>query len=247
MTTCCVAVPYKEQEWMSGMDDGLRAIEDHLKEEFAGDASADELSDDQSDQRDGTAIDDDIVDDLFCIACGKAFRSAKAMENHGRSKKHKENVSLLRQQLTDESIENGLDSYLDLDDGSTSLPDGDHRSRKPKKKKQRSKDPDVSGKEFDVLTVSLEEASLGTSITADSFKSDEIPCQNGLKEATGSVEDSSLSSKDSEQHCCNTCKAVFSSRNKLFQHLKDTNHALKVDSPAAADKIGKKKKGKKLK
>ena len=30
---------------------------------------------------------------------------------------------------------------------------------------------------------------------------------------------------------CNVCQRDFNSRNKLFQHIKDTGHALKLDGP----------------
>ena len=46
---------------------------------------------------------------------------------------------------------------------------------------------------------------------------------------------------------CNVCQAGFPTRNKLFQHIKERGHALKVDAKHEGDKPQKqeKKKGKK--
>merc|ERR1712042_298467 len=51
------------------------------------------------------AADDD--DGFFCVACDKFFRSDKAFANHEKSKKHKENVQLLKELMLEE--EEGLD------------------------------------------------------------------------------------------------------------------------------------------
>jgi DnaJ family protein A protein 5 len=45
---------------------------------------------------------DDFDDNLFCVACNKAFKSSKSYENHGKSKKHKENVELLKKHMKEE-------------------------------------------------------------------------------------------------------------------------------------------------
>ncbi|GCC40205.1 hypothetical protein chiPu_0023967, partial [Chiloscyllium punctatum] len=43
--------------------------------------------------------DSDYCDDLYCPACEKIFQNTKALKNHKKSKKHREMVTLLRQQL----------------------------------------------------------------------------------------------------------------------------------------------------
>ena len=55
-----------------------------------------------------TSEDDD--DGFFCVACDKFFRSDKAFANHEKSKKHKENVQLLKELMLEE--EEGLDGSV---------------------------------------------------------------------------------------------------------------------------------------
>ena len=44
---------------------------------------------------------------------------------------------------------------------------------------------------------------------------------------------------------CNVCKESFSTRNKLFTHIKEKNHALRVESqPVRVEESSGKKKGK---
>ena len=46
---------------------------------------------------------EEVEDDpLYCVACEKSFKSAAAMDNHKRSKKHKECVAALAQLMQDE-------------------------------------------------------------------------------------------------------------------------------------------------
>ncbi|VFQ87514.1 unnamed protein product [Cuscuta campestris] len=45
---------------------------------------------------------DDKNEELYCIACGKKFKSEKQWKNHEQSKKHKEKIAVLREALSDE-------------------------------------------------------------------------------------------------------------------------------------------------
>ncbi|CAF97142.1 unnamed protein product, partial [Tetraodon nigroviridis] len=107
-----LAEEYKEQSWtaMSELEKELQQMEAQYGEEF-GDASdseevqnSDEGADAEQPDEDELTI--DYYDDLYCPACDKSFKSDKAMKNHEKSKKHREMVTLLRQQLEDE--ENSL-------------------------------------------------------------------------------------------------------------------------------------------
>jgi len=81
---------YEEPEWMKmeNLEGSLKEIEANL------------------DQTHGCEAEDDD-DGFFCVACDKFFRSDKAFANHEKSKKHKENVQLLRELMLEE--EEGLD------------------------------------------------------------------------------------------------------------------------------------------
>ncbi|KAG7241103.1 hypothetical protein INR49_025846 [Caranx melampygus] len=117
-----LAEEYKEQSWaaMSELEKELQQMEAQYGEEF-GDASESEEEDQDmdtreknseeggdADQPDGDELTIDYYDDLYCPACDKSFKSDKAMKNHEKSKKHREMVALLRQQLQEEEDSLGL-------------------------------------------------------------------------------------------------------------------------------------------
>ncbi|XP_029371987.1 dnaJ homolog subfamily C member 21 isoform X1 [Echeneis naucrates] len=113
-----LAEEYKEQSWaaMSELEKELQQIEAQYGQEF-GDASESEDEDTReknseeggdADLPDGDELTIDYYDDLYCPACDKSFKSDKAMKNHEKSKKHREMVALLRQQLEDEEDSLGL-------------------------------------------------------------------------------------------------------------------------------------------
>ncbi|CDQ88692.1 unnamed protein product [Oncorhynchus mykiss] len=116
-----LAEDYKEQSWvaMSEMEKELQQMEAQYGKEF-GDVSESEEEDQgrggqyradlsHNEQKDETEeLLDDYYDDLYCPACDKSFKSDKAMKNHEKSKKHREMVVLLRQQLEEEDETLGL-------------------------------------------------------------------------------------------------------------------------------------------
>lgn len=79
---------YKEAEWVSGenFEDSLAALENNIAQQFD-----DHMSDSEEE------IEIDMT--LYCVACNKAFGSNKALVNHEKSKKHKENAFILYEQL----------------------------------------------------------------------------------------------------------------------------------------------------
>ncbi|XP_067339704.1 dnaJ homolog subfamily C member 21 isoform X2 [Channa argus] len=123
-----LAEEYKEQSWaaMSELEKELQQIEAQYGEEF-GDATESEEEEQDMDtvenseqggdaeQPDGDELTTDYYDDLYCPACDKSFKSDKAMKNHEKSKKHREMVALLRQQLEEEEHSLGLN--LDKKEG----------------------------------------------------------------------------------------------------------------------------------
>lgn len=50
-------------------------------------------------------LESDYDDSLYCVACDKSFQSAKSFQNHEKSKKHKENVELLKKHMIEEEAE----------------------------------------------------------------------------------------------------------------------------------------------
>ncbi|NWT45471.1 DJC21 protein, partial [Chroicocephalus maculipennis] len=106
---CLLAEQYKEQSWitMSDLERELQEMEAQYEKEF-GDGSDDE---DELEEQETKGIEDklndeteeaEFVDGLYCPACDKLLKTEKAMKNHEKSKKHREMVALLRQQLEQE-------------------------------------------------------------------------------------------------------------------------------------------------
>ncbi|XP_009989535.1 PREDICTED: dnaJ homolog subfamily C member 21-like, partial [Tauraco erythrolophus] len=104
-----LAEQYKEQSWiaMSDLERELQEMEAQYEKEF-GDGSGDE---DELEEQEAKGIEDklndeteeaEFVDGLYCPACDKLLKTEKAMKNHEKSKKHREMVALLRQQLEEE-------------------------------------------------------------------------------------------------------------------------------------------------
>lgn len=85
---------YRESEWtsMAALEDSLKEIEEHLD-------SNEQKKQSKRVNNNSDEDDDEVEDNLYCIACDKAFKSDKAFANHENSKKHKTNVSFLKQEL----------------------------------------------------------------------------------------------------------------------------------------------------
>jgi DnaJ family protein A protein 5 len=92
----------QESEWskFSNFEKELKDIEASLAAEF-GDTSETDQSDEDYDS------DSSLKNDkLYCVACNKIFKTSKAFQNHENSKKHKENVSILKSSLLNDDDNN---------------------------------------------------------------------------------------------------------------------------------------------
>lgn len=153
---------YKESEWakFSNVENDLKQIEENLAKEFGDD---EEIS-----SEDETVSDNfnDKSNSFFCVACNKVFKTAKAFENHEKSKKHKENVEILKKTMMEE--EEAFNSSSDDDqthsakesEGSeeeeTKPVENNVRSKKKSKKKIQVhvSDDESSGGELDDIEIS---------------------------------------------------------------------------------------------
>uniref|UniRef100_A0A9L0S6J5 DnaJ heat shock protein family (Hsp40) member C21 n=1 Tax=Equus caballus TaxID=9796 RepID=A0A9L0S6J5_HORSE len=104
-----LAEQYKEQSWMTvaDLEKELQEMEARYEKEFGDGSDEDELEEHElKDEQDGKdsdeAEDAELYDGLYCPACDKSFKTEKAMRNHEKSKKHREMVALLKQQLEEE-------------------------------------------------------------------------------------------------------------------------------------------------
>ncbi|XP_061554602.1 dnaJ homolog subfamily C member 21 [Phycodurus eques] len=300
-----MAEEYKEQSWaaLSELEKELQQMEAQYGEEF-GDASEsedEELETQQKtvEERLGPDVDqvdpDDInfayYDDLYCPACDKSFKSDKAMSNHEKSRKHKEMVALLREQLKDDdSLALTLDHQEVAEQENKHIADQDGEeeeeeedrprqklSKKQKKKKRQQKaansTPVEEHEEVEVTSTTdgkhvpedvceevpgdVPEELLGPTETKmeDHLPPVESKSSVKTKAKKPSGKDKPKNSKahsGAEQFPekmvtlrCVTCNDEFSTRNKLFDHLKSSGHASVLSSnPAQAASASRSKKDK---
>lgn len=286
-----LAEDYQEQSWtaMSELEKELQQMEAEYGQEF-GDASDSEEDEELESQdtanvdggdavmADGAAEVDDYYDDLYCPACDKSFKSDKAMKNHAKSKKHREMVALLRQQLEeeDESLsqncaEREEEEEDDDDDDEQNDTSKQKLSKRQKKKKRQQKPvnnlPEAPGTVSPVVQSTEERPSPApdsgntedTPVPSEdpdvSVKPEEQEHTNQKSSAKTKgkkgVKDSKKSSKahggveaapEKEANLrCVTCQYEFTTRNKLFDHLKSTGHATALSSSNAGQTSKKKK------
>uniref|UniRef100_A0A1Q3F275 DnaJ homolog subfamily C member 21 n=1 Tax=Culex tarsalis TaxID=7177 RepID=A0A1Q3F275_CULTA len=220
------------------------------------------------------------VDDLYCVACEKMFNNKKSYENHESSRKHKQNVELLREQMRkDDDQAAAAEATVDGDpvepeeaeDGSELSEEEEVvkvKSKKGKNKKKPAKRVSTSDEgEEPALDIPLP----GTSRVEDS--DDDWGGSKKSKKGKGKSKDVGTSkakavkevkeepvkepqetpaehakedaeATESVDHKCVTCNEKFGSKNKLFNHLKQTGHSVYVDKLKAAQKgDGEKPKG----
>ncbi|XP_023684412.2 dnaJ homolog subfamily C member 21 [Paramormyrops kingsleyae] len=278
-----LAEDYKEQNWvsMSELEKELKQMEAQYGEEF-GDAS--ESGEEDSEAQDGETLTDgpeEIVgyyDELYCPACDKFFKTDKAMKNHERSKKHREMVALLRQQLEEEEISLNPSPVKNTEDDEEDEEDEEEQeeasreklSKKQKKKKRQQKTLNNHSEEelAPVLTQSVPEdpvlshsenpqtcadvasedtvKSTAEPAAADSKSSVKMKGKKGGKDSKKNIKIQGAVEQATEKldlHCV-TCQFEFTSRNKLFDHLKTTGHATALSSGGAAGGKAKKEKRK---
>ncbi|XP_067003711.2 dnaJ homolog subfamily C member 21 [Anabrus simplex] len=104
---------YKESEWskFSNMERELKEIEANLAQEFGESENSSEIESDSDENED---MYETAGNSLYCVACNKVFKTDKAFSNHENSKKHKENVELLKQQVCEDEKLNAATSVLSL-------------------------------------------------------------------------------------------------------------------------------------
>ncbi|XP_045923493.1 dnaJ homolog subfamily C member 21 isoform X2 [Micropterus dolomieu] len=284
-----LAEEYREQSWaaMSELEKELQQIEAQYGEEF-GDASESEEEELEMDGReknseeggdaeqpDGDELTIDYYDDLYCPACDKSFKSDKAMKNHEKSKKHREMVALLRQQLVEEEVSLGLnlDGREEENEQEEEEEEEEDKprqklSKKQKKKKKQQKVVHQSAPEEEeeeeaakpTLTTCGEDAPEKSADPAEPEKQDDRPPtevkssgktkgkKGGGKDKPKNVKSNTGGEQFSEKEvnlCCVTCNNEFPTRNKLFDHLKTSGHASALSSNVAHSSVSKSKKDKK--
>lgn len=269
-------VDHEYEERLRQLEKGMQSTDDDDGEQLA-----DQFQDVHIDDLDEVTGDCEF----FCVACNKTFKNQSSYRNHESSKKHKENVELIKKEMLKDEValhsedekeeeEDHERSTMDKQNGELELEEEEivqpSSSSKGKKKKQkgkstavkaavlhRSDDDDEEDEEATNMFLGAaaqqsDDDDWGVSSNKSKAKSKAKPVAATKKEkkkkgskttdappaapapppAQKQVEESSSSDNDSEvidlDHKCVTCAEQFSSKNKLFMHLKKTNHGVYI-------------------
>ena len=293
------------QDWQEMDLQELEELEAILREEY--NFESDETTDSEFDE-----FEDNINENYYeCFVCNKNFKSKNQFETHENSKKHKEMVELLKEEMRQEGIELGIDKDdIDLSEfetassgesgnESTNMPyeeissnvdelkesfdvvedeeknwssyevddvieSGESENeqivesvKKNKKNKIKKKGPANIEKDLEdngnILDDELEKIVNGISLEdsdddwANDKKKKKKPKKRSEASKLPSVTELPLDDKAEKampakvpngSERCEVCKEIFTSRNKLFQHVKKSGHAAPISD---IKKKGKKK------
>ncbi|XP_056638977.1 dnaJ homolog subfamily C member 21 isoform X1 [Diorhabda sublineata] len=232
-----------QAQWskFENVESELEQIESQLVEQF-GDLCSD---------------DDEDLDNLYCIACSKLFKTPKAFENHESSKKHKENMEFLKSSMLEEEIsqnisENRQISSAESDTECEEIEDTNKNKKKKKKSKVIVIDEDDELSNYNTTFQTTEDTGFDdsvkkqkkknkkdtkTKVSKDTFDNGDIeevnsPASenlnmNGTKKKV-KTKKVALKQNININNCCVTCKLQFPSKNKLFNHLKSTGHGIYI-------------------
>ncbi|XP_069026747.1 dnaJ homolog subfamily C member 21 isoform X2 [Embiotoca jacksoni] len=229
----------------------------------------------EAEQPDGDDLTIDDFDDLYCPACDKSFKSDKALKNHEKSKKHREMVALLRQQLQEEEEllvlnkdgkEGGENNNEQQEEEEEEVEEEEKPRQKLSKKQKRKKKqqkvqsvPEEEGEEKPTPAACEEDAPETSADPAEAERQDDLPPaevkSSGKTKGKKGGKDKPKNVKSlTGEQCpereeilrCVTCNNEFSTRNKLFDHLKTSGHAtaLSANTPHSSTSKSKKEKRK---
>jgi DnaJ homolog subfamily A member 5 len=216
---------------------------------------------------------EDVFDDaLYCVACNKFFNSESSKKNHDASKKHRANLELLKSEMIAE--EEDHQQKVMEEDGEVASEEEEvevEPAKKSKGKKSKKKNKkvfnydDSEGEEVEKVEAAEvpEETPIidpkpPASDDEDDWSNSKKPKKTKAKpkqktvkaepEKQPEVEPVPIhqpSESDANENRCATCNELFSSKNKLFAHLKKTNHSIylgEVKTKAGEKATSKKKK-----
>ncbi|XP_071526074.1 dnaJ homolog subfamily C member 21 isoform X2 [Panulirus ornatus] len=141
----------QERANLAAYEDELKAMEEKFAAEWGLTDSEDsdyseedeEKGNEKTETKDVEVSEEEfLINDLYCVACNKGFKTEKSMESHQRSKRHQENMEILKAAMTLEDKTYFKDIHHDpmtmkddslSDDDVVTMP----KSSKKKKKKNR--------------------------------------------------------------------------------------------------------------
>lgn len=194
-----------QPEWskFDNVKSELEEIEKNLVEQFG-----EEFTDSEEEQ-------EKDFSNLYCVVCNKMFKTAKAFENHELSKKHKDNVGAIKEEMLDESgleeESSETEEYIELemniedleDDGSNNDSEiiNEMIQNKPKKKR----------KSRNVISVDLQET--------------HVDIDKDILEQEEAIEDLDIASSKKQKRKnrkSNKLKSEISEKSSQPESMKDT-------------------------
>ncbi|XP_067931557.1 dnaJ homolog subfamily C member 21-like isoform X2 [Watersipora subatra] len=251
---------YEETGWssMSNLEEHLQALENNVSQEFRDPDLLCSNSEDDDEEEE--------LSSLFCVACNKSFKTDRAFSNHEKSKKHKENVALIKEEmLADDEV---LPSLSDDDESNVEATPSRLSKKQKKKRKQQQKfgmaDDLDDGTPGDNACHTPDQRAGEACERLAGLELEEEGCSNGLhgKEPVDNMEQvqddisefihisSSKSKKNKKKAAtedrggqkdalpelaCKVCHSLMPTRNKLFEHIKETGHAALKHAETPAD------------
>jgi DnaJ family protein A protein 5 len=148
---------------------------------------------------------------FFCVACRKTFKSDRAYTNHENSKKHKQEVERLRQELLldDEIAENEQGHDVSVCDSPVTEP----KEKKKKTKKKKSVQVDFSDDEPSIRAPALQIQEVSEALQS--------PTQKPVRRRRAAKEPNEGQTK---LNACKKCGESFQSKSALFRHLDSSGH-----------------------
>lgn len=207
---------------------------------------------------DEAAEEEEYIDHLYCVACNKAFKNESSFKNHETSKKHLSNIERLKREMLEEdanyklngSLEENNDSNDSEENEPVDRPEPVKKSKKSKKKNRVRVQSEVENEEIEsVVEPESEKKEDETSEVVEkprkSAKAKRLKKNEQSNNAVHVVNSNAESKADIDTaHVCVTCKSNFDSKNKLFTHLKKTNHGVYIPKGTAPTTTNTTKKGK---
>lgn len=177
----------------------------------------------------------DQDEDNFCVACNKQFRNEKAFNSHLKQKKHSDNVQILRAILTEEEkrdlgVDDALPDQRDeaADEGEcdarTDLPEPCGAHSLDSRANESPESPQASGNGIKKIPAAAKKKSRrkGAKKGVPSASTQDAPSTLAKTAAPP------MSPQIDLTKTCSVCQSSFPSKNKLYQHLKSSNHAVYV-------------------
>ena len=150
-------------------------------------------------------LDAEDDEELFCVACNKEMRNEKAFASHRKQKKHLENVEQLREALLEDELIHSDELVSD---------DAEY------------KELDSSGNGVDATPI--EDQTDCKSISTPKLEAQVNKKQKCRRKKGSNKKVSTPGEVINKDLGCAVCKHEFPSKNKLFQHLKESGHAVPI-------------------